>query len=563
MALMRPSPVAQSFEEAKKLHRAGRLDAAEKIYRKVLEAQPDEFNSLRLLGVIEHQRGNYTAAVRQIEAALAANPNFAEAFNSLGIAVGKLKRLDEAVVNFDRAIALNPAYAKAFYNRGGALHELKRFNEAVASYDQAIALNPAYAAAYNNRGNALKELMRQEEALASYNQAIALNPRFADAFKNRGAVLQELWRLEEAVVSYDQAIAFKPDYAAAFNNRGSALHELLRLDQALANYDRAIALRPDFANAHVNRGMTRLLIGRLQEGWEDLEWRWRCNGLPCKHTAIDAEIWQGQPLAGRRLVIFAEQGLGDAIQFSRYLPLLVDRGAMVTFLVPAKLVRLLRQLSPEIAVVGTLKNAARFDFQYPLMSVPLHYGTTMTSIPRSVPYLSADTDSVARWAKRLGSQDLKIGIAWQGNPDRRLDWGRSIPLAEFVPLARLPNVRLISLQKKHGLDQCANLPAGVKMEILSDELDSGPDAFMDTAAVMGNLDLIITSDTSIAHLAGALGRPTWVALKRVPDWRWLLERADCPWYPTMRLFRQQMPGDWKSVFLRIKKELHELLTQNV
>jgi tetratricopeptide (TPR) repeat protein len=556
---MTPSPAEQPFEEAVKLHRAGHLDAAEKIYRKVLEAQPDEFNSLRLLGVIEHQRGNYAAAVRQIEAALAANPNVAEAFNSLGNALGKLKRLDEAVVNFDRAIALKPAYAKAFYNRGGALHELKRLNEAVASYDQAIALNPSYAAAYNNRGNALKEMMRLEEALVSYDQAIALNPGFVDALKNRGVVLQELWRLEEAVVSYDQAIALRSDYADAFNNRGSALHELLRLDQALTNYDRAIALRPGFANAHVNRGMTRLLIGRLQEGWEDLEWRWIANGLPSKHAAIDAQIWQGQNLAERRLVICAEQGLGDVIQFARYLPLLVERGAKATFLVPAKLVRLLRPLSSEIAVVGSLEGAAPFDFQCPLMSVPLRYGTTLTLIPRSVPYLSADTDLAARWAKRLGGQGFKIGIAWQGNPGRRLDWGRSIPLTEFVPLARLPGVRLISLQKKHGLDQRASLPAGAKVEILSDGLDGGPDAFIDTAAVMANLDLIITSDTSIAHLAGALGRPTWVALKHIPDWRWLLEREDCPWYPTMRLFRQQTPGGWKSVFLRIRKELHALV----
>jgi tetratricopeptide (TPR) repeat protein len=520
---MTPSPADNPFDEALKLHRAGRLDAAEAMYRKVLEAQPGHFNSLRLLGVIESQRGNHAAAVRLIEAALTRNPNAAEGFNSLGNALRKLKRLDEAVTSFDRAISLKPAYAKAYNNRGGAFHELKRLDEAVASYDQAIALDPD----------------------------------FADALKNRGDALQELRRLEEAVASYDHAVALRPDFAEALNNCGSALHELKRLHEALRTYDRAIALKPGFANAYVNRGMTRLLLGRLQDGWEDLEWRWKANGLPGRHPAVDAPIWQGEALGGLRIAIWAEQGLGDVIQSVRYLPLLMQRGAKVVFLAPETLVRVLRPLSSVVEVVDSMKGAAPFDFQCALMSVPLRFGTNLHSVPSTVPYLSAEKDLADRWTKHLGGHGFKIGIAWQGNPDRRLDRGRSIPLAEFVPLARVPGVRLISLQKKHGLGQLAGLPADANVEILPDGFDSGPDAFIDTAAVMAGLDLIITSDTSIAHLAGALGRPTWLALKHVPEWRWLIDREDCPWYPAMRLFRQETEGDWKSVFSKIEKALRD------
>jgi tetratricopeptide (TPR) repeat protein len=559
--LSSPPSVEHAFEEALNLHRAGRLDEAEKLYLKVLEAQPDHFNSFRLLGVIDDQRGNHEAAVRHIDAALKINPNFAEAFNSRGNALKKMQRWDEALASYDQAIALNPGYAGAFNNRGTALHKLKRIDEALGSFDQAIALNPDYAVAFNNRGNALKEIGRLDEALASYDQAIALKPDYADAFKNRGTLLQELWRLDEALVSYDQAIALKPDYAEVFNNRGSALHHLKRLDEALTSYDRAIALKPDFANAIVNRGMTRLLFGRFQEGWPDFEWRWAANGLPRKQPQINAPVWQGEDLAGRRIAVYAEQGLGDVIQFARYLPRLAELGADVAFLAPAKLVRLLRTLPSKVGVVSSIDGAEPFDFQCALMSLPFWSGTELSSIPDEVPYLNSERDLVARWAHQLGHHGFKIGIAWQGKPDSMLDRGRSIALAEFVPLSWLPGVRLISLQKNHGLDQLASLPAGTNVEILSDEFDSGPDAFIDTAAVMANLDLIITSDTSIAHLAGALGRPTWVVLSYVPDWRWLLDQEDCPWYPTMRLFRQRIAGDWKSVFSNIERQLRPIQAQ--
>ena len=551
------------LREALKLHREGHLDQAEKLYRQVIGSAPEDFHGRRLLGMIEYQRGDFVAALGEIDAALNIDPNAPDALIIRGNILRKMNRLAEALVCFEQAAALKPEYAKAFYNCGSVLHEMKRFEDALASYDQAIALNSEYADALNARGNVLKEMNRLPEALSSYNLAIASNKRHADAHKNRGTVLQELWRIDEAILSYDQALAIRPDYAQAYNNRGSALHELKRLDEALLSYDRALALKPGFVNANINRGMTRLLTGHFREGLSELEWRLRTKKYRNERPTLDAPLWQGEDLAGKEIVVFAEQGLGDTIQFARFLPLLVDRGARVTCLLPKKLVRVLRHLaSPHVELTGSIGVEKHFDFQCPLMSLPHKFEMELSSIPNGTPYLQAENELVLHWAQRLGRNGLKVGIVWQGNPNTRLDRGRSFPLTNFIPLARLGGVRLIALQRTYGLDQISQLPADVHIENLGETFDGGEDAFVDTAAIIANLDLVISSDTSVAHLAGAMGRPTWVALKYVPDWRWLLDREDSPWYPTMRLFRQQSDGDWQPVFSKIENALR-LLQENV
>jgi tetratricopeptide (TPR) repeat protein len=554
----------QAFNEAIGFHQRGRLDEAEKFYRQVLRQQPDHFGSLHLLGVIYAQRGDHAAALRQIDAALRINRYDADALNNRGIALKELKRLDEALASYDQALQLNPGHADAFINRGVALLGLKRLDEALLSFDRAIALKPGHADAFNNRGNVLMDLQRLDEALASYDRAIALKSNDAEFFNNRGNALKDLNRLDEALASYGQAIALNPRHVDAYNNRGVALMELKRLDEALASYDRAIALRPDYAEAFNNRGMARLLTGRYREGWADHEWRWKAKTYSGVRPKLDAPVWQGEDVDGRRILVFGEQGLGDVIQFVRYLPLLAQRGAKVTLLVRENLIRLLRPLSSKIEIVGSLKKHDSFDFQCALMSLPWPFGTDLNSIPNQVPYLEPEEDRVERWKQFIGEHGFKIGIAWQAKigstPAVRMHGlRRSFPLAELIPLSRLPGVRLISLQKHHGLDQLTNLPAGATVEILGDDFDGGPDAFIDTAAAMSNLDLIITPDTSIAHLAGALGRPTWVALSYVPDWRWLLNRDDSLWYPTVRLFRQGSDGDWKSAISKIEQALRALV----
>jgi tetratricopeptide (TPR) repeat protein len=531
-----------------------------------------------------NNRGNALLELRRLDEALAShdraialNPDYAEAFNNRGCVLLEMHRLDEALASCDKAIALNPVYAHAFNNRGRVLLEMHRVAEGAASYrnetpgpddelrlleealtnfDKAIVLKPDYAEAFNNRGTVLLELKRLDETLASHDKAIALRPDYADAFDRRSGVLFEMERFDKALASCDSAIALRPDHARCSNNRGVILTELMRLDEALSSYDKAIALKPDFAAALNSRGMLSLLMGRYREGWADFEWRGKAS-RQWKPPAINAPHWQGENLAGRHIVVYAEMHFGDVIHFARYVPLLSRRGAKVTFIVPATLARLFRTFEPHIEIACSDAGLSPVDFQCALMSLPLRFGTESTSIPGQTPYLRAETDLVARWKNKIGDKGFKIGIAWQGKAQRTAD-RRRFTLTHIIPLSRVSSVRLISLQKNAGVEQLEGIPPDTRVETLGD-FDDGPDAFIDTAAVMETLDLIITSDTSIAHLAGALGRPTWIALKYVPDWRWSLDRDDSPWYPNARLFRQDANRDWTSVFSKIEQELRALL----
>jgi hypothetical protein len=433
---------------------------------------------------------------------------------------------------------------------------VKRLDEALASHDTFIALRPDDAEAFNSRGIVLWRLARLDEALASYGAAIALKPDYAEAYYNRGITLADLNQYAAALASYDAALTLQPMYPEAFNNRGLALLELNRLDEAQMSFDRAIALKPDYALAYFNRGCVKLLRGELQEGWADYEWRWKSSHSREQPSDVAAPEWQGDDVSGRHILVYSEQGWGDVIQFARFLPLLAERGATVTFLVDRKLVRLMRPLSRHIKVTAFIRRGQLFDCQCALMSLPKRLDIVdHASLPNRVPYLHPEAELAAHWKQRIGPDGLKVGIVWQGRTVAKGDVGKSIPLKAFLPLCRVPGVRLISLQKHHGLEQLADLPADAKIENPGDGFSGETDEFVDTAAIMSSLDLVITSDTSTAHLAGALARPTWVALKHVPDWRWLTDREDCPWYPTMRLFRQNQKDGWQTVFSSIEQEL--------
>ena len=471
----------------------------------------------------------------------------------------ELKRFDEALANYDQALALRPDHAHALYNRGIAMMELKRFDEALANYGQALALRPNYADALYSRGIALMGLRRPEEALADLDQALALRPDYADALHSRGIALMELRRPEEALASYDQALAIRPDYADAFNNRAAALKEMKRFDEALASYDKALAIRPDYPGASFNKSLCLLLLRRFEEGWDLYELRKRTDALVSFFSALSFQrpMWDGRrDIAGKTLFVYWEQGFGDAIQFCRFARLAELRDATVIFSAPRRLGKLLRTLSPTISVIDHNEAPTEFDFHCPLMSLPLAFGTRLDSIPAETPYLCAEPERVEKWAGRVGEEGFKIGVAWQGNAGR-IDASRSFSPAELLPISQVPNVRLISLQKNDGVEQLQHLPEGMQVETLGEDYDAGDDAFLDTAAVMETLDLVISCDTAVAHLAGARGRPIWVALKYVPDWRWMLDRTDCPWYPTMRLFRQRTRDDWKWVFSEIESALRE------
>jgi len=453
----------------------------------------------------------------------------------------------------DLLLQRHPGMAELWGERGAILMDLGDHAGGLESFRHAIAANPQNATYHNLAGVCLQAMGRPDEALASYDRAIALDPMLAEAHHNRGTIAGEKGQLEEAVANYDRAILARPDFVQALSNKGHALLHLGHPELAIDPLDKAIALEPGLALPRLTKALCHLTLGQYDKGWPLYEARTASPGavtLP----ELARPVWRGaESLAGKTLLIHAEQGLGDAIQFCRYAPLLAQRGAQVILSVPAALVRLLDGLHPAVSVIPDTDPFPPSDFHTLLLSLPLALATDAHDIPAGAPYLRAQPERIARWARAIGRDGYRIGIAWQGDPASASDPGRSIPLHHFAGLSNIPGVRLISLQKGPGVEQLHSFAA--KIETLGQDFDSGPDAFADTAAAMQNLDLVITCDTAIAHLAGALGRPVWVALKHAPDWRWQLRRPDSPWYPTMRLFRQARRGEWRSVFGEIEAVL--------
>ena len=502
------------YQNGLKLHGAGRLQEAERAYRHVLAAQPAHADALHMLGVLASQCGQPQAGLACI----------------------------------DQAIALKPTAAMFHVNRAAALLALRQLDAAEAACREALRLKRNCAEAYQVLGHVLSDLNRPDEAIAAYREALRLKPDLPDLHNNMGLALRLVGRLEDAVVALRQAVRRAPRDLGAQSNLAGLMKELGRLDEAEACYRAVIRAQPEDPAAHLNLGIVLLLAGKYGEAWPEYAWRFRAGAV--RIPICDKPRWNGEALDGRTLLIRSEQGLGGSIQFCRYARMAAERGPVV-FEVQPGLRRLMTGVVSAECMVEAGETLPAFDVWCPLLDLPLLLGMD-APLP---PYLAPDPELVAQWRERLGLQGRKIGIAWQGNPTAAPEHGRSIPVREFLPLAHVPGVRLISLQKHHGLDQLASLPEGLKIELLGDDFDAGPDAFADTAAVMQSLDLIVTSDTSIAHLAGALGRPVWVALQHVPDWRWEISGETNRWYPSMRLFRQTKRGDWAGVFARIAQAL--------
>jgi len=330
----------------------------------------------------------------------------------------------------------------------------------------------------------------------------------------------------------------------------------------LASFEQAIGHRPDFADSYWNRGLIRLLLGDMPGGWKDLEWRWRRKDYQQNPGPRDSCEWTGEDLSGHSITVFVEQGFGDMIQFCRYLLQLLESGADVTFAAPRIIHRLISTLSPRLKLRHTLMTDQPTEYYCNLFSLPNVFGTRLDTIPEPVPYLRAEPERIAQWRKRIGAEGFRIAVSWQGNPAGDVDIGRSMPLAMLAPLAEIPGVLLISIQFQHGLEQLEHLPPGMRLEVF-DDFNTGPDGFVDTAAVMQCVDLVLTTDSAPAHLAGALGVQVWTLLMEVPDWRWLMSCRDSPWYPSMRLYRQYAPGDWVGVVEEVRQDLIELASQNL
>ncbi len=546
----------EAMEQAIAAYRRGQLGEADRLARTIIGIEPDHFDALHLIAFIDMQQGRLDEARAGYDRALTVRPDDPHALYNRGVALHLLQRFEAALASYDRALAVRPDYAEALSNRGVTLYELRQFEAALASYDRALAVRPDFAEALSNRGNALQELERLDAALASYDRALTVRPDYVEALSNRGVTLHRLQRFDEALTSFDRALAVRPDYAEALSNRGNTLQQLKRFDAALACYDRALALQPDYAEAHFNKSLLQLLKGDFDAGWRQYEWRWKNQNLKLSKRNFAQPLWLGEAaLAGKTILLHSEQGLGDTIQFCRYAPLVAARGARVLLEVPAPLQDLMASLAGVAELVSANDQFRHFDLHCPLHSLPLALGTRIETIPAHVPYLTVPSESMRRWSVALGSKGrLRVGVAWSGAPTHRNDVNRSIKLRALLPLFDI-DADFVSLQRDVRADDAAVLQECSDLAHFSDELET----FADTAAVIANLDLVISVDTSVAHLAGALAKPVWVLLPFVPDFRWLLDRGDSPWYPTARLFRQDAPGDWPGVISRVAVELEKLL----
>jgi tetratricopeptide (TPR) repeat protein len=571
------------------LFSAGRWEEAQGCFAQATAIKPDYARAHFNRGLCLRNLQREAEAAESFRLAAEAQPDFIDAHYQRAQACANLQRWDEAAAALEEVVSRQPDHVEAWYQRG-KVHALRQeYREAADCFRRVIDLSPAHVPAYSDLGLVCTYIGRPDEALGYYQEALARAPDDAETCYRCGRVLVDLERAEEARALFQQALTLKPDFANArvglgiallalnrpeaaleplqhaaalqadpapvYTNLGIAHQHLGRMAEALTYYARAQDHDPAHVEAHWNEALCRLTLGELGTGLEKFEWRWKQPEFAALRARIPEPLWSGrEDIAGRTVLLWAEQGLGDVLQFCRYVAKVAERGATVVLGVPAPLMRLLSHLPGVTRVDCSDAVLTGYDYHCPLMSLPLAFGTTLTTIPAAVPYLYADAMKIAEWRERLGPErGRRIGLVWSGNPAHKNDRNRSIPLADLAPVLDSiggPDMEFISVQKEvREQDRAALAAYGIRHygEALQD--------FEDTAALLMNVDLVITVDTAVAHLAGALGKPVWILLPYVPDWRWLLEREDSPWYPRARLFRQATPGDWGGVLRRVAEEL--------
>ncbi|MDP3011048.1 MAG: tetratricopeptide repeat protein [Methylococcales bacterium] len=580
---------ANTFARAQRLHQQGQLAAAEILYEQLLKTQPHHPELLRCLAALkklhpqppipapappqpaqsnaeqllahlnqglEYQDANrLTDALNSYERVLVIDPHHIDALINRGNVLEDLNRLTDALASYDRAIAARPDYARAHSNRGNVLQSLQRFDEALASYDKALAIQPDYAVAFYNRGNTLQACKRPQDAIQSYQYALAIKPDFIQALISLGNALHDDQRFEEALSSYDRALAIQPDHAEALYNRGNVLHDLNRYDDAIDSYNRALAIKPDDAGARWNASFCYLILGDFANGWKNYEARWQTDDFIKAARHFSAPQWSGdEALQGKTILLYGEQGLGDTLHFCRYAKQVAALGGRVILEVPKALLPLLAKLEGVEQLIAQGEPLPSFDFHSPLLSLPLAFNTRLDSIPADTPYLFSNPDKVQHWQAVLGTKNLpRVGVVWSGNAAHKNDHNRSLALSELLPLLTL-DCQFISLQKELHDTDTALLTQLPQLQHYGTQLHD----FTDTAALIELTDVVISVDTSVAHLAAAMGKPTWILLADNQDWRWLLNRADSPWYPSVRLFRQTQRGDWQDVIKQVQHALSQL-----
>jgi protein O-GlcNAc transferase len=534
--------------EAVALRQAGRLDDAIARYRESLALRPDHPPTLFRLGNALDASGGVAAAEAAYRHALSVDPGYAPASVNLAAMLDRAGRLDDAIEELLAAERLAPSQPEVPSNLAIYLARKGRHREAETALRRLVSIRSADAAAHAALAGNLQAQGRNEEAIPIFFSALALKPDEPVALGNLALSLLAVGRFDEAEAACGRAIALDSGSTDAVSNLGFVYRERGDVERAIAIWRDLLQREPDHAGTRSSLALALLAKGEFEEGWRDYEWRFRTDTLAAALRGYPQPVWDGRRIAGRTLLLDAEQGIGDAIQFLRYAGPLAEMGARVVAEAPRKLHRLLRGLPGVSALIDPADPRPEFDLHAPLMSLPHLCATTLDTIPAAVPYLAAEPGLVARWRERLAALPRPwIGLCWQGNPHHRGDRWRSLPLATLAPLTSRTGGSFVSLQKGPGSEQVAGSPFGARLLDWSADIDGGPDALVDSAAIMANLDLIVTVDTAIAHLAGALGRPVWLMLGHVPDFRWMLDRADSPWYPTMRLWRQSRRGNWSDV----------------
>lgn len=583
------------FQTAVNTHQSGSLDEARKMYNAILAMEPLHADSMHLLGVLEWQQGKSDQSVRYINDAIRIKPRVALYHNNLGNVYKEKGELQSALTSYARAVEINPTYAEAFCNSGLVLSLLGQYADArarleyaiflkpgtpefhntlgvilasegnqeeaaIREYGKAISLRRDYADAYCNRGNALLKLGRHKEALVEYQTAVRLKPDYFEAISNMGNVYAYIGDYAKARELHETAIRINPSYAEAHNNLGFTLSEMGLYDDALASYRRALDINPEYPMANWNLACCLLLAGQYDPGWQQHEWRWRSH-LPagCEHKfEFSSPQWTGkEPLGGKTILLHAEQGLGDTIQFCRYAKLVQSLGASVILQVQPPLRDLIATLDPQIKVLSDQEPLPAFDYHCPLLSLPLAFKTDAESVPAPRRYLFCDPDRLRLWTERLGvKKRFRIGIVWGGNPGNTKDHRRSISLDQFMEMTAA-DADYICLQKELRGGEHELIKKFPHVQFVGEEIRD----FSDTAALCELMDLVISVDTSVAHLAGALGKAVWILLSTNPAWRWLAHGEECAWYPTARLFRQSKPGDWSGVLAQVRNELNRVVAQ--
>jgi tetratricopeptide (TPR) repeat protein len=549
-----PQQLDSMLRQAVALQHNGAYVEAEELYREILDLKPRHFDALQLLGALLLQAGRLQEGIDLLRKALAVNAKQAALHSNLAFALNALQRFDEGLASAERALVLQPKFADALNNRGNAQAGLNRPLDALGSFDRAIALMPDFAPAWNNRACVLRDLGRPVDALASCDHALTLQPNYPDAWSNRGNALSDMNQPHEAERSYRRALELAPAFADAWNNLGLTQIDLNQHEAALSSYERALAVNPSAAETHWNESLCLLQLGRFDAGWRKYEWRWERSRIKAARRSFAQPLWLGDfPLDGKTILLHAEQGLGDTLQFCRYAALVSKLGAKVVLEAPSELIRLLATLDGVDQLVEAGQPLPPFDCHCPLLSLPLAFRTDEASIPSATPYLFADPQATREWRDRLDAVSaesrLKVGLVWAGGNRphvaelRKNDARRSVGFEQFAPILDVPNVRFFSLQKGAAAQQLASSGLGRDVVDYTEALHD----FADTAALVANLDLVISVDTSTAHLAGALDKPVWILNRFDTCWRWMLTRTDTPWYPRARLIRQPALGDWASV----------------